>query len=90
MPEYMLQGKEQVIVLCTSNTKKKTQNLMPSLDTEDILFIPHLEKIYLELSIVSGAGRLNFHVALILLSSHLWPHGGFCMLELQKNLSMVH
>lgn len=43
-------------------TLRKKQNLMVFSDFEDILFIPHLEKIYLELSIVSGPRKLvMFH-----------------------------
>lgn len=41
---------------------------MVSFNFEDILFIPHLEMLYLELSLVSGIGRLDLHVALTPLS----------------------
>lgn len=60
--------KKKSLYFAPQTLRKKTQNLMVSFNFEDILFIPHLEMLYLELSLVSGIGRLDLHVALTPLS----------------------
>lgn len=60
--------KKKSFYFALQTLRKKKQNLIASFDFEDILFIPHSEMLYLELSLVLGIGKLDFHVALTHLS----------------------